>query len=331
MTGEAQRSDLELTSVTVSPDVLLAFWYELRGARDQLHRGQSAPCDTELRVGGLRFGRATSIAPRAGGFHLSGRCPCRDLVADAFVIAVEFLTTHEHSLRNPPGAVRTHLRYRLADLTRRARGERGAQVKPETVAANRYGRALPDDVHRAVFVMLADEAGAAGPLLGEEGLLDRLAARCAASFGGTPGEHRALLPAVLARIEEVCRSGPRVNVGTPAEPELVTWWDAYVDRPLGRRPHPADVAVDDQHAGIAAPDLVPDPDDEVLAEVALVSGRSDERAALASAITRLRDRGLLSQARARLLLTDGPQQDLVLRHLRDLTRPDLKCLRRKDR
>ncbi|WP_439657467.1 hypothetical protein ACSHWB_34445 [Lentzea sp. HUAS TT2] len=332
MTASAQRAELALTPLTVSPEILLAFWYELRGPRDQLHRRHTGPCDTELRVGGLRLGRATSIAPRGSAFHLSGHCPCRDLVADAYVLVVEFLTTHAGSLHNPPGAIRTHLRYRLADLARRARGDRGAQVKPETVSANRYGRALPDDFHREVFVMLADEAGYSTPMLGKEGLLDRLAARCGASFAGTPEEHRALLPSVLSRIEEACRSGPRVNVGTATEPELVTWWEAYVDRPLGRRPNPADVAVEDQHTGIAAPDLVTDPDDELLTSLLkTVPGRSDERAALTSAITRLRDHGLLPHTRAQLLLTDGQQQDLVLRQLRDLTRPDLKCLRHKDR
>jgi len=44
----------------------------------------------------------------------------------------------------------------------------------------------------------------------------------------------------VAVIERHCRSGPRVNAGTAAEPEHVTWWERYIERPLGRRPRRTD-------------------------------------------------------------------------------------------
>jgi hypothetical protein len=324
----------------VPPEVALAFWYELRGPREALHRRYGLPCDTELRLGGLRLGRGTSahVAPQGPSWYrLSGHCPCRDLVADAFAVVVEFLTDRSRTLRNPAGAIRTHLRFRLADLTRSARKDRGAQVKPDTVENNRYGRALPDDFHRAVLVMLVDEAGCHGPLRCQEGLLRRLADRCATRFGGEPDNHRHQLAAALPVIEQVCRSGPKVNVGTTAEPEMVTWWDAYIDQPLGRRENPADVAVEDRHTDVAAPELCADTDDVVLTELvaAVEAADGDEHGALVAAVVSLREGGLIPHLRARLLLTDSRHRELVLDHIHalrtDATPPRLKYLRHPDR
>lgn len=314
-------------------DVAKAFWYELKSRRRAVHHRHGVwSCDTEFRVCGLRFGsppRTGSTATDA--YRLLGTCPCRDLVADAFQVVVGYLTDHAGTLVNPGGAVRKHLRYRLTDLDRHDRAERGAPARPETVAANRHGRALPDDFHRAVLVMLVDEAGCHGPLRGHEGLLRKLADRCAGRFGGTADDYRHRLPAVLRLIERTCRQGPRVNVGTDEHRELVTWWEAYVDRPLGRRADPADlpVGVPSDHAEIPLPDvaaawafdLVGDTDQIVLDTltdaVATASGGAAD-IALREAIADLGFAGVLPEARTRVLLEDPGGLAVVLSCVRDL-------------
>lgn len=64
----------------------------------------------------------------------------------------------------------------------------------------------------------------------------RIAVRCAAELGGSAAQYLDRVAAGLAVVERRCRSGPRVNVGTADDPEYVTWWERYVERPLGRRP-----------------------------------------------------------------------------------------------
>jgi hypothetical protein len=278
-------------------------------------------------MSGLTLGARRHDNPSpAGGYRLTGECPCRDLVADAIEIVLSFLTDHGGALTNPPGAVRKHLRYRMIDLHRHARCELGAQAKPETVAENRYGRALPDDFHRALYVMVVDEAGIRGPLRGRAGLLRRLADRCGKDFGG---EARRRLPAALRLIERTCQSGPRVNVGTRTEPELVTWWEAYIERPLGRRFDPASVG--DTPTDVADP-TAPHAFDHVLSAVAAgldVNGESaedivartvrttvesahDEDVELQRTVTALGERDLLPRARVRSLLADTRQREQVI-------------------
>jgi hypothetical protein len=314
----------------LSPDELRALWFELLVPRAAVHRRhQVRTCDTELSMGGLSLGARTVGAPPSR-YRLAGGCPCRDLVADAIEIVLTFLTDHGGKLRNPPGAVRRHLRFRLVDLHRRARSEVGAPARPETVAGNRYGRALPDDFHRALFVVIADEAGIHGPLLGREGFLRRLADRCAAEFGA---EAKRRLPAALRLIEKTCRKGPRVNVGTRAEPELVTWWEAYIERPLGRRYNPADhpigppagpgraVDVTDPAASRAFDQVVSVESNEDIVLRTLLStigSAHDADAELRRVIELLGARDLLPQSRVRSLLTDTSQRRRVITYVHEL-------------
>ncbi|WP_273942046.1 hypothetical protein [Kutzneria chonburiensis] len=257
ISGSHPEGDQRPIDLQIPDDVSRAIWYELFDQRAAVHsRHRVRYCDTEFRLGSLRLGADGVGAPQVLGYHLVGNCPCRDLVADAFEVALAYLTDHGDEFANPAGAVRTHLKYRLIDLDRHARVERGAPARPEVVATNRYGRMLPDDFHRAVLVMLVDEAGSSGPLRGAQGLLQRLAYRCAGKFDGEPADYLHRLPEVLAVIETICRTGPRVNIGTADEPELVTWWDARIDRPLGRRADPADHVIDeDRWLCVAAPSL----------------------------------------------------------------------------
>ncbi|GAA3865353.1 hypothetical protein GCM10022243_34410 [Saccharothrix violaceirubra] len=330
------------TALLVRPDVLNALWMELHHPRSTAHRMHHVTrCDTALRADGVRLG-ARHDGPTGSGLRLAGQCPCRDLVADALEIAAGFLAGHGDGLANPAGAVRQHLRFRMTDAGRRERRLLGAQVKPGTVARNRYGTALPDDFHRALYVLIADEAGVRGPLRGEEGLRRRLADRCTAELGIGPEEARRRLPAALRLIESTCRRGPRVNVGTRRDPELVSWWDAYVERPLGRRPDPTVLTLPhqtgaDDRAGAAE---VRDPHaenafDRVLTTVALrgtdIAADSPEEVVVAAlrqtvtstppdrtddavshVVTLLRDRGLLPENRARLLLDDPAHRRRVI-------------------
>ncbi|MEU5692283.1 hypothetical protein [Actinosynnema sp. NPDC020468] len=332
------------------PDTLKALWVELHAPRAAVHRQHRVrACDTELHGRGLRLGARTSRATAGAhtAYLLIGQCPCRDLVADAVEVALAFLTDRGGSLTNPPGAVRHHLRFRLVDLHRRARGDLGAQVKPETVAGNRYGRALPDEFHRALYVMLADEAGVRGPIRGQEGLLRRLADRGAARSE----DQRRRLPAALRLIERTCRTGPRVNVGTRTHPELVSWWEAYIDRPLGRRADPAD------HPLLGVPDgpdrvrEIRDPAAELAFDLVLRSaadrgGRADESeedavvralrdsvcpvaehaadAALRDVITRLGEQELLPAERVRVLLADPDHRREIVARVRALAPSDTR-------
>jgi hypothetical protein len=325
ISGSHPEGDQRPIDLQIPDDVSRAIWYELFDQRAAVHsRHRVRYCDTEFRLGSLRFGADGVGAPQVLGYHLVGNCPCRDLVADAFEVALAYLTDHGDEFVNPAGAVRTHLKYRLIDLDRHARVERGAPARPEVVATNRYGRMLPDDFHRAVLVMLVDEAGSSGPLRGVHGLLQRLAYRCAVKFDGEPADYLHRLPEAFAVIETICRTGPRVNVGTAAEPELVTWWDARIDRPLGRRADPTDHVIDeDRWLCVAVPSADQAvQDDLVLDELLRAVGPEPSHRrdlALRAAIHRLQESGLLSDARGRELLDDDRLRGLVLERIRDLT------------
>jgi hypothetical protein len=144
----------------------------------------------------------------------------------------------------------------------------------------------------------------------------------------------------------VCSAGARVNIGTRSAPEYVSWYDAYIDRPLGRRPDVgadslshgdgfvrsvdevadpsadlAFVAVDaEQAAGLAVSDRA-DPDsvivDMVVAALAVVP-RADQDRVLRVTIRTLVDRGLLSKERAEALLMDENRLNTVLSRVRDV-------------
>lgn len=310
----------------LSPDELKALWFELLVPRAAMHRRHRVrTCDTELSMNGLSLG-ARSLGASPAGYRLAGGCPCRDLVADAIELVLTFLTDHGGKLTNPAGAIRKHLRYRMVDLHRRARSEIGAPARPETVAGNRYGRALPDDFHRALFVMIADEAGIDGPLRGREGFLRRLTDRCATEFGT---DARRRIPAALRLIEKTCRMGARVNVGTPAAPELVTWWEAYIERPLGRRYDPADQPVGPgQTVDVADPAatrafdrvIAAESDDDIVLRTLLstIDSAGDADTGLRRAVESLGERDLLPKSRVRSLLTDTSQRRQVITYVHEL-------------
>jgi hypothetical protein len=299
----------------LSPDEVKAMWYELHVPRSSVHRRHHVrTCDTELAVGAVRLGAHRGDPTPVTGYRLTGDCPCRDLVADAVEIVIPYLTDHRDTLTNPPGAARTHLRRRLSDLNRHVRTELGAPARPETVARNRYGRGLPDDFHRSLYVMLTEEAGVQGPLHGHEGLVRRLGERCAAEFGH--GAERQVLTA-LRTIEQTCRAGPRVNIGTTTDPDLVSWWEAHVERPIGHR---LVATVTDQ-----PPADIPNPttdfaDDVVLRTLCTTVSSVDDRAdiELRRALTILGQRGLLPGTRVRSLLADTRQRAQVITCVHDV-------------
>jgi hypothetical protein len=334
--------------IELSPAVVRALMAELRDPRAALHRSHAVTrCDLQLVMPGFRFGAGTTLlGVPATGLLLSGECVCRDLVADVLYLVTVFVTDHGTDRDNLAGAVRIHVRMRVVDVMRSYRAAQGAQVKPKQVRQNRFGRALPDDEHRAVLGHLADEAGYSAPLPGQGYLLRRLAERCVAEFGNTVPYYLERLPTIMNTVKRVCSAGARVNIGTRSAPEYVTWYDAYIDRPLGRRPDAraeslsrgdgfvrnvdqvvdpsadlAFVAVDAAHAaGLAVLDKG-DPDsvvvDMVVAGLAAVP-RADQHRTLRITIRTLADRGLLPKDRAEALLVDEDRLHAVLSRGRDV-------------
>jgi hypothetical protein len=312
----------------LTTEVVRATFDELREIRERLHAShQVARCDLRLAWRDLRYGPLPRWEPEPSptGLVLSGDCVCRDLVADVLYVVMTFLTEHGATMTNPPGAVRIHVRKRVHDVLRTYRCARGAQAKPKQVRGNRYGRALPDEEHRAVLGHLADEAGYSAPLPGGTYLVRRLAERCAAEFGKPVPYYLERVPAMMSAVRGVCSTGARVNVGTSAAPEYVTWYDAYIDRPLGRRPdmsitslsddsasrwgsdHVADPSAQSAFAAVEVRNPAPDPDsvvvDTVVTRLATVSPGARE-AGLRSALLGLADGGFLPRQRAETLLSD---------------------------
>ena len=314
----------------LSPEVVHAALSELHKSRAALHRSHKvARCDLGLAMPGLRFGHAVPAA----GFVLSGECVCRDLVADVLHIVSVFLTEHGPDRRNLAGAVRSHVRKRVIDVFRGYRADRGAQVKPKQVRQNRFGRALPDEEHRAVLGHLADEAGYSAPLPGHGYLLRRLAERCAAEFGNPVPYYLERLPDILHTVKQVCSAGTRVNVGTRTCPEYVSWYDAYIERPLGRRPDTATRALADENTVVdpratrafdaVADSTDPDADPDT-AVVELVVGEvtaapaAEQPRTVRTAVVTLAERGLLPPDRAATLLSDPDRLADVLSRVREV-------------
>lgn len=221
------RADAVLTAEVVS-----VVWFESLRGREALHRVQRIrSCDTTLVREGVHFG-PRSASPAASGFSLEGDCPCRDQLADLIVGVAAYLAAAGPVFLNPAGAVRVHVRKRLMpDWNRAQRLVRGAQARTDRVRTGGLAARLPDGYHRAVLEYLVDEAGAPGPLDGHPELLERLAAKAAAEFGGDIAEHRR--PA--ARAAQVVEAEGRRWRRTAVDGELLSWWERYVERPLGRR------------------------------------------------------------------------------------------------
>ncbi|MBX6389912.1 MAG: hypothetical protein IRZ08_13105 [Frankia sp.] len=217
----------------LSPDVIWAAWHACAEFRHALHRrARAARCDTVLRLGPATM-------------DLTGTCVCRDFFADLLADVAAFVAG-AGALRMPGAAVFRHVRRQgIGNWIRRTRFELGAQVRTDRIREAWHGRRLPDDYHRAVLEYLADEAGSLAPLDSDEQLLARLARLAAAEFGGEPEEHRDRVAAAMATVEGVCRTGRRKDVNG----ELVTWWDAYIEIPLGRRPRATDLPIAAQPPG----------------------------------------------------------------------------------
>jgi hypothetical protein len=117
----------------------------------------------------------------------------------------------------------------------------GAQVRTDRLPDSTRARQLATDEQRRLLRDVADEAGSEAPLEGDAQLELRLAALRARRSGGEP--HR-LLPEVrrdLATVKAAYSTGRQVNVGTREQPEQVSWWEAYIERPLGRRHRVSDL------------------------------------------------------------------------------------------
>lgn len=241
---------------------------EIEDLRQGTHRarwGMVRRCDTVLVFAGR------TILPRPRGpqrgpgrpagdeLQLTGQCPCRDLVADTLLLVHEYLAGYGQTLLNPPAAVRSHIRRRKHDLIRERRHALGAQVRTDRVHSSARARGLATDEQRDLLRDVVDEAGVAAPLDSQEQLECRLASLRAGRSGsgdpprpevapaGSPRASDALVDAVrrdFAAVAAHCSTSPRVNVGTRLHPEYVTWWEAYVERPLGRRRRLSDIPVD---------------------------------------------------------------------------------------
>lgn len=311
------------------PAVLAAIWHEALGYRAAIHRSRPTRCDLRVTLPGADLAGT-------GAIRLDGDCPCRDFLVDMLVECHRHLVHRSGDLRNPMGAVRVHLRLRAApDWIRRRRTEMGAQVRTDRIRSGARARGLPDDFHRALLEYLVDEAGSMAPLDNQDALLRRLATRCCDEFGGAPAHYLDQVAAGVEVIERHCRSGPRVNAGTAEHPEHVTWWERYVERPLGRRPRRTDrpiPAVEEQPGAEAGPSAATgvepfapgpagssadDSDAVVLAVLAAALRRHPDApaAALRAGLGDLVGHGLLTEGSAAALLADHARFALATREL----------------
>lgn len=289
---------------------------EIRTHRAVLHRSTGpARCDLQLPAAGLV----------GGAVRIDGDCPCRDFLVDMLVEAYLLLARKAGQLRNPPGAVRTHLRTRATgDWIRRRRIEMGAQARCDRIRHSARARALPDEFHRALLQYLCDEAGSPAPLEDRESLVRRLGVRCAAEFGGEAQDYRDRVLAGMPVVERQCRAGPRVNDGTEDRTEFVTWWERYIERPLGRRPRFSVAELPDDRHTVSGPDpsaedrcAAAESDDLVVRHLVAAARRRPDMpdAALREGLADLVSRGLVADRVADSVLGDKQRMALAIREL----------------
>jgi hypothetical protein len=208
------------------PTLLTAIRYEAHANSTAIHRAHpTVRCD--LRIS----------APGNSVIRFDGDCACRDFLVDMVTECHRHLAERPGEFRNPVGAIRIHMRLRaIPDWIRQRRTAMGAQARVDRIRTGCRARGLPDEFHRALLEYLVDEAGSMAPLDGQDQLIRRLAARCADEFGGLPEQYLSRAADGAAVVERHCRSGPRVNMGTADQPVYITWWERYIQLPLGRRP-----------------------------------------------------------------------------------------------
>lgn len=293
--------------------VINAVWFETDATRGAIHRlCRLTTCD--LHVLAVASGERLVV---------SGECLCRDFLVDMLVEADGFLCARSvEVLRNPPGAVRVHVRKRSGEWTRRRRVDVGAQARTDRLRDSVIGRAMPDEYHRALLQFVAEEAGSLAPL-GDDGALHRrLADLVAGEFGGTASDHLPRVASGLAVVEEICRAGRKV-AAHPGSARLVTWWERYIDAPRGRRRRLDEVSLDAQRADcVGRRDACadePDPDEAAVATVLRVVAGTPGAGlptALQVATAELVRRDLLSAAEARRFVEDSRRMQLAAEQVR---------------
>lgn len=255
---------------------------------------------------------------------VAGGCLCRDFLVDMLVEADRFLAAQPTArLCNPPGAVRIHVRMKAGDWTRRRRVEAGAQARTDRLRTSVIAAALPDDYHRALLEHIADEAGSLAPLSDEQALRRRLAELVADEFGGSVTDHLPRIGPGLAVVEATCRSARKV-AAHPQEAGLVTWWERYVQAPLGRRMRFDNVPLDapGHREAAAGPDrtdmLGQEAVETVLRVVAATAAGACLLSALHHAAAELVRQDLLTAAAAHSFVTDARRMDMAAEQVRVL-------------
>jgi len=181
------------------------------------------------------------MRPGLPRFFIGGDCPCQPMLLETFMIAHAYLVKAGTRLNHPEGAARQHLRSRQHDYTRLRRAEVGAQVRTDRLVTSARAQLLATDEQRLLLADIADEAGSEAPLDRDEQLELRLALRRARRQGISPEDALPSIRRDLAVVRAIFTSGRQVNLGTASRPEYVSWWEAYIELPLGRRRRTSDV------------------------------------------------------------------------------------------
>ncbi len=287
------RPGLDAMAEPVLREVVSAVRSEIWQTRENLHRLCCVRrCDMQLQVGG------------AHRLLITGECLCRDFLQDMLTEADRFLVHHADPVLNPPGAVRKHVRTRAYDWFRQMRAERGTQVRTDRIRDGAIAALLPDPHHRALLEFVVQEAGSLAPLGNEAELHRRLAGLIAAEFGGTVEENLRRVVEGLPRIEAAARSVRRVRAA-PGSDELVTWWERYVERPLGRRQRLDSVPWEPADSDLWPRLVEPDPGGAavgILLEIGARRADAPRVLALREAVDRMVCSELLPEADARRFL-----------------------------
>jgi hypothetical protein len=263
-----RRADHQDWCRCVYLEVARAVLWETTAARRALHRAAGTACGATLVVAGLELLRGLRVMAPAGTcapcpdcgrtcqqpptaereaathFRISGDCECAALLADVLDGALRYLDLRRAHVLDPAAAARRHVRVRQHDYIRVRRAQRGAQVRTDRLENGVFGRQLTTQEQRWLLRDIADEAGSSAPLDGDAALLSRLAVLRARRSGEDAATILPLVTSDFEVVRKTCSQGRRVNVGDTTYPEFVTWWEAYVERPLGRRQRSSNIPLD---------------------------------------------------------------------------------------